>query len=137
MKSNIATGQAGVMRACAELLIRGYHPLVPTVDDGADLYLENGHIIQVKSAHLVKDEGRYSFNFKRWKLEDGRRTQQIGWLDPKVTIVILWGINTDTLWIIPAKEIRGIKQVNIKNAGDDSRPSKYNDYINAWELIVR
>jgi ribosomal protein L13 len=52
LPENLAQGKAGEHSVAAQLLLRGHNPFFPAVDIGADLVIESGIKIQVKTAHL-------------------------------------------------------------------------------------
>jgi len=108
---NHLTGQAGVFRVASELLLRGLHPMLPSVDHGVDLYVEGGARIQVKASNHITTTGRTSFY-----LAHGYRMSKDGTIACAAPIfsklcdfVILWGIARDRFWIVPAMTLDGFK----------------------------
>jgi len=126
-------GQAAVYRVAAELLMRDIHPFFPSVDDGVDLFTEQGHAIQVKAASRSK-ELRYHFNFRHWAKRDGRRVQVPNSIGPKVTHIVLWGVEDDAFWIIPAKFCQTTKHISVPSLHQNGR-SRFNSCVSKWEYL--
>lgn len=119
---------AGEHRVTAELLIRGLNVGVFSVDDGTDLITENNLSIQVKAAR--KNRGCYQFSTKAWQRSKGLTTLRPSALT--VDYLILWAVDEDVFFIIPANIIRGQTGMTLSTSG-----RKYAQYINAWEQIVK
>lgn len=79
LPENLAQGQAGVYTVAAQLLLRGHNPCLPAVDIGADIVLDSGVKVQVKSA-LTREVRSYE---NRWDLLDQYK-QEIDALDGAV-----------------------------------------------------
>jgi hypothetical protein len=115
------TGQAGVFRVAAECLLRGLNPHFPAVDCGADLTVDGGVRLQVKSAHLrynarVYPEGAYWFRFWRGPSVSGRynvrqRPQRV--FTEECDFVVLHGIEQQRYWVVPAHIIDGCALVTV------------------------
>lgn len=108
-------GMAGEWRVAAELALRGINPYFPGVDIGADL-LANGRVrIQVKCAHLTTRQngpsrksypnGAYWFKLWRNAYVTGstlRQKQRPRDFSKDCDVVVLWGIDEDRFWVVPA-----------------------------------
>lgn len=134
MTRNLSIGKAGELRVASELLIRGFEVHLSLVDFGSDLLLSDGTRIQVKTAHNIKNKSinytAYTFTFKKWKPKTGR-SKPHGLKD--VDFIILWGIDNDLFFIVPAEIIRGKYSVRITNYGKNS---KYLIYKDNWDLLI-
>ena len=138
--SNLLVGEAGRLRVASELLRRGHRVLLPCIDDGVDLYTEDGIGIQVKSSSLGGNY--YTFLFRSWKMIRGRKTQKYPHLDKRVDCVVLWGLDDDILWVLPASVVRGMATVRVPSPNRKlvrytTRPTKYRQYVSAWNLIAK
>ena len=124
-------GLAGEFRVMSELLLRGHNPAKSYLEDGADLILENGKRIEIKSAHRYKPKkvklkkGWYFFSFR-----GGNRQKQI---TEDFDFVICWCIDDDLFYIIPSKEINGTA-ITLTNTSINAR-HKYNFCRENWELL--
>lgn len=135
-KSDIPTvmqGQAGVYRVASELLMRKFHVCFPAADGhGVDLVLESGVRIQVKSAHLgtygpSSRQACYQFAFAKTKFASasGKLRKELCSHSDKCDFVVLWGIDTDKFWIVPAALVDHKGYVQIGEA------SRYQDVDNS------
>ena len=129
-------GLAGEFRVMSELLLRGHNPSKSYLEEGADMMLENGLRVEVKSAHrchwssrkgtVILERNNYLFALKG----GGRRKQQkLNDCD----FLILWCIDDDCFLIIPREKIT-VTAIGINNLSDKSR-NKYIIYKNKWELL--
>lgn len=115
------TGQAGVYRVAAECLLRGLNPRFPSVDCGADLEVDGGVRLQVKSAHLrfnarIYPEGAYWFKFWRAPVVSGRcnvRQRPPRVFSEECDFVVLHGIEQLRYWIVPARTLDGCQLVTV------------------------
>ena len=142
-------GKAGEYRVASELMIRNHIVYMPTVDNGADLILGTGQTIQVKCGHRRKATINgcihlfYSFSFVKSssyfrKIKFGGDNK----IEPhklnNVDFAILWGIDDDEFYIVPANKVRGKMAVNI-SADDDRRTiarwNKWLPYRNNWGIL--
>ena len=141
-KDHRKLGVAGELRVASELLLRGFSPSSNFLDEGADLTLENGLRLQVKSSRLTSKPDHYLFNFKSWKAHESRskgvRLQLASDLKG-IDYVILWGVDTDVFYIIPADLVRGKMTINIVIHRCRRRPDAidYTSYVNQWDLLRR
>src|SRR5271166_2276530 len=133
MPQNNLLGEAGKHRVASELLLRGFHVLLPASDEGVDLFTEEGHGIQVKAAHVCK--GNYNFSFRFWTCKAGEKRQVFGRLHPKVTHIILWCVDDDTFLVIPRAAIPNPKHISITKRSLTAGWSKKRKFIGAWELL--
>ena len=135
---NMMTGEAGRYRVAAELLLRGVQVLFPAIDDGIDLATTQGFHIQVKTARK-NQQGHYHFNFKSWRIANGKRIQVRG-LHPDVTHVVLWGVDEDLLWIFPTTQFSK-KKMQICLGGKNGKWTRishpFRSYFNAWHYLCR
>ncbi len=136
---NLLVGEAGVHRVASELLKRGIQVYFPAIDNGIDLFA-NRIALQVKAANRNK-VGRYVFNFKSWRREDGKPRYQKMNLHDDVKFVVLWGLNEDLLWVVPASVLRKSKQVQIGcSLADSYRGAKglrYSKYLDDWHNLCK
>lgn len=122
-------GQAGVLRASSELLLRGVETYFPSVDLGCDLRTLTAGI-QVKSAHLtVQAEGR---NYYFFLLDKGRERKA----ETQPDLHILWGVDEDRFWIVPSPFVAGKKMCATASLRENSRNSKFSQWENAWEPLA-
>lgn len=127
-------GLSAEFRVMSELLIRGHNPAKSYLDNGADLILDNGIRIEVKSAHRNNYRKKnvkppcYLFSFL-----GGSRNKKVM---KDFDYAICWALNDDLFYIIPSKEINGIA-VQITDTSNKYRKdkSKYSKYKNAWKLL--
>ena len=141
---NMLLGQAGIHRVAAELLTRGVSVLVPTVDEGVDLFTGTGAGIQIKASHLTTSTGhgqsRYHFAFRYWSWTAGQKRQSYGRLNSKVTHVVLWGVNDDIFWIIPKPKLHHLASLNIGLHVKRTKVSivqRYEPFQGAWHLLQK
>lgn len=113
LPENLAQGQAGVYSVAAQLLLRGHNPFFPAVDIGADLILDSGVKIQVKSTHLtfktVYKQGAYAFKLAtRAVVNKGAVQKRIARIfSQECDFVVLWGIEQNRFWVVPAATFDG------------------------------
>jgi len=134
-------GLAGELRVMSELLLRGHNPAKSYLEQGADIVLENGLRIEVKSGH------RCHYYYKRWEgnnreerkyylftLQGGARQQPQNLIE--CDFVVLWCIDDDCFFIIPKANIIG-RAVGIYDTSDKSRSNrgKHSQYKNRWDLL--
>lgn len=136
-RDNRFRGQAGEYRVLSELLLRGHHPLIPSVDHGYDILLENGLRLQVKTSTrktILCNKSRSPYEIyqfasfkKRWSGKYDRNTYDF------VDYMVLWGIDDDVFYIIPVEGLSGWNiQVWCKDSEDET---KYGKYKGAWDLL--
>lgn len=149
-----AIGKAGEYRVASELILRGYTPYLPSIDNGVDIYLDNGKCIQVKSGHKhelgkLYKYNRYSFNFNSatlWKHRIKDERNEVVSRNPKryahpligIDVVILWAIEDDEFYIIPADKVRGKGRINFTADHDKRTQVKWNGwlpYLNNWGIL--
>ncbi len=142
MLKNVALGRAGELRVASELLLREYEVFLTLVDSGADLILSNGKRIQVKTSHKVKKPGleeysHYVFTFKSWRQKKGKyEAHQLADID----FVILWAIEDDFFFIIPAELVRGKYSIQLGcHLGYHRKRgwSKYLAFKDNWESLKK
>lgn len=108
--STVAQGQAGVYQVLAELILRGFRPYMPASDMGVDILLEQGIRIQVKttmraSTHHRLREGTLLFSLAQARRVGANNTVRL--VPPRIfsdacDFVVLWAIEPQRFWIIPA-----------------------------------
>lgn len=106
----------------SELMLRGHSPMMPPIDNGADLFLDNGLRIQVKTSHLARTKNphpSYSQGFYRFQMmETGYRSkyQNVArdWTK-RCDFIVLWCINEDRFFILPAMSDRGMIIITAKS----------------------
>lgn len=106
----LLTGQAGVWQVASQLALRGLNPYFPGVDLGCDLLVEGRIRLQVKAASLRKHErvypeGAYHFKFWQAAIVTGSNTiRRRGQRDYSTCVdyVVLWGVDENRFWIVPA-----------------------------------
>ena len=113
------TGKAGEHSVAAQIELRGLNVYFPAVDSGVDLLVENGCRVQVKSAHLrctpsilkIYPEGVYSFHFPKNRhlavSSSAVRTTPRRSLCDICDVVVLWGIEQNRFWVVPASLFAG------------------------------
>lgn len=103
----------------SELMLRGHYPAMPPVDNGADILLENGLRVQVKTSHLNKKKhASYPLGLYRFELmETGYRAKYQNvvrdWTK-RCDYLVLWCINEDRFFIVPATKDRGVILITAK-----------------------
>lgn len=116
---NLLVGQAGVHRVASELQLRGVGVFFPSVDTGVDLILDNGIRVQVKAASIrvrtrssknvdVKFPPAYWFSLG-WSQQGNRHrpVKRPRDFSEEVDYVVLWGIDEDRFWVVPASHLDG------------------------------
>ena len=106
---NRLTGQAGVYRVAAALLLRGFIPHFPSVDCGSDLTVQGGLRVQVKTSRLrfhckAYPQGAYYFKLTH---ACGKRRGQPRTFSTECDFVVLWGVDHDRFWVVPAPMLDG------------------------------
>lgn len=115
---NLALGQAGVHAVAAQLLLHGISPCFPAVDIGADIVTADGIKVQVKSARIRHQKlhgkpmhryGAYWFKLStRIKVRAGFRiTQERRIFSEECDFVVLWGVEDNKFWVVPAALLDG------------------------------
>jgi hypothetical protein len=109
---NLLQGQAGVYQVAAQLCLRGHNVFFPAVDIGADLLVDGGLRVQVKSTHLKYSRAGYKGGSYWFRLGQNTMTKGVrGWKAVNFTdfcdIVVFWGIEQNRFWIAPATAIDG------------------------------
>ena len=124
------TGLAGEFRVMSELLLRGHNPAKSYLEDGADIILQNGTRIEVKSAHLkpITNSPNYGFTF-----QDGhqRPSSKLGRFD----FAICWCIEDDVFFIIPSAVIFKSGKFGFGVSSLRSYSGKYASYKGNWDLL--
>jgi hypothetical protein len=124
-------GLAGEFRVMSELFLRGHNPAKSYLENGADLILENGKRIEIKSAHRANFRKKkpkkpcYLFSFR-----GGHRSKQIM---KDFDFVICWCMDDDLFYIIPSNQINGTT-VTMADTSINAR-HKYNSYRENWKLL--
>lgn len=113
-------GRAGELRIASELILRGYNPMFPEVDNGVDMVLEdNGARIQVKT-FSPRSSSKTTVRFT--SLEN-------------VDFGIVWEAGTTCFWVLPVGAVYSIKRKQ-KAARVVNKPSsKHQRFKNRWDLL--
>jgi len=105
-------GQAGVWRVAAMLALKGLNPQFPGIDNGCDLTVEGLVRLQVKATrlrpHPSYDQPIYMLHLRRPAFARGNNTlvkSSTRCFSDDCDFVVLWGVDEDRFWIIPAKEL--------------------------------
>lgn len=127
-KQFVMTGSAGEHAVAAQLLLRSVVPCFPAVDVGVDLYTTAGCRIQIKSAHLCttpaivrkNTEGVYRFSFPQHYYRNSSNRGPVNHVRIKrrqfeefCDVVVLWGIDQNRFWIVPAKLLNGLQGIDL------------------------
>ena len=131
-KKSSYTGLAGEFRVMSELLLRGHNPAKSYLEDGADLILENGKRIEVKSCHRYisksrqgSKEPRYLFSFRGGNREKQDLT--------KIDFAICWCIDDGLFYIVPIKIVNS-SAIGISNTSINAK-HKYAPYRENWNQL--
>ena len=148
-------GKAGELRVRSELLLRDIHCGVFDQDVGADVFLANGKLIQVKTSlrpiHDKKSYNwKYSFNLRQAKVRNKgnglyeRRYMRRNY-SGVVDYFILWCVQDNVFYIIPEDKIGAKISLTIstpdklrtyKRRGVFKSTSKYEKYKNNWKQLI-
>lgn len=140
-------GKAGEYRVASELMLRDHHVYIPIVDNGIDMILDNGKTIQIKCGHVHErpingcDNSYYSFSFVKSssyfrKLKHGGKIEAHKLVN--VDFVILWGIDDNEFYIIPAEKVRGNLDITITADKDTRTVARWNQWLpyrNNWGIL--
>ena len=130
MKSGMI-GLAGEFRVMSELLLRGHNPAKSYLEDGADLILENGFRIEVKSAHKIKYGRGIAYNFD---LRRGNRKMDLK--HDGFDFIICWCIEESAFYIIPQNILTaGVNITIYETKRHFKSKSRYAPYKEAWNLL--
>ena len=127
-------GKAAELIVRAKLLLLGYTPSSPDVDDGTDVILKNGLRIGVKSALPFYYKG----GSPSWKiaLKSGHDNKKLSKDDVDILICVLFEknkeINSLSFFIIPFNKIKATHTISLYK---NSTTSKYYKFKNAWDLL--
>ncbi len=135
----LRTGLAGEFRVMAKLLLEGFNPAKSYLQDGADLVLDNGLRLEVKTSHRAtippnssKKGRRRTYNFNITD-RHRKRTQECDFF-------ILWCVDDDTLYVIPSDKVSNTCVIRISNtlAPEISGSiSKWAEFREAWSLLKK
>jgi len=135
-------GEAGELRVASEILLRGINVSAPSIDNGIDLIIvDTGKRIQVKTSRSEYSRTRgysypaYLFNVRKKKYVNSKNITLRPKIDPnKIDFVICWAVDHDWFFIIPIKDVN---QTTINIPIDPQKPSKYKQYLEAWDLLKK
>ena len=111
------TGKGGEHIVAGQIMLRGLNVYFPAADQGADLIVENGCRIQVKTSHLrvtasvakAWKDGVYSFHFpkRRYMATAAGETKLRRYhkFSDRCDVVVLYGIEQARYWIVPASDL--------------------------------
>ena len=122
-----ALGIAGELRVMSELMLRGYNPAKSYLDNGIDIFLDNGKKVQVKTS-LRKIDNHRSICY-RLNLQIGGKGNRRVALENKFDFLIGFLPLEDSFYIIPSKELGERTSLNILLNG------KFAQYKNNWEIL--
>lgn len=135
MINNMAIGKAGELRVASELFIRGYEVWLSLIDSGADLIVGENHLkVQVKTAR--RRTGRwgntYTWTFKSWRQKEGHYiTHPLEGID----FAILWAVEDNIFYIIPANFIRGRYSIVLWPNSKRGVWSRYVAFKDNWDSL--
>ncbi len=134
MIPNLLLGRSGEYRVASELLLRGHEVFLASIDSSIDLILGNGNRIQIKTARKTKvntsSHKRYVFSFKSWEQQNGHyKAHDLNETD----FVILWAMDDNVFFIIPANEVRGKFSIQLSLNG--RQWSQYLKFKDNWNLL--
>jgi len=139
-------GQSGAYQVASQLLLRGVNLFFPAVDVGADLITGSGIRIQVKSTYLSSRRssdfkgGAYWFHFVKYGLENGKRTYARRDFAAECDVVILWGIDQNRFWVVPACELTDCQCLVLGavpgRVYPNARSAKILAFENKWDLVA-
>jgi hypothetical protein len=145
-------GKAGELRVRSELLLRNISPAVFDQDSGADIILQNGKKIQVKTALKPVESNsswKYCFWIKRMRVRKKskgvweRKFTDDNYRD-KVNFFIFWLVENNLFYIIPEEKLKDIRQLSITIPNPDKLhkkrtwigfTTKYEQYKENWEQL--
>jgi hypothetical protein len=151
-------GQAGVYTVAAQLILRGYRPMFPAVDLGADIILENGLRLQIKTARLTFPVvgrtphnnylgGAYGFGLRRGDWLSGERRWKVrarkGYAEV-ADFFVLWGIDENRFWVVPTTiknrviwfgRVDHPNNSNNKSYTNKRKLDRIAQYENRWDLL--
>ena len=109
--------------------MKGHNPAKSYLDSGADIVLENGLRLEVKSSYKHKRPKEEVYTFT---LKGGRRykTQDLTGCD----FFIFWCIDDNCFFIVPRAMVIQKCIVGLSSISENSR-GKYIKYKNKWELL--
>jgi len=133
-------GKAGEYRVASELMARGFAVYMPVYDHGTDLMLGSGVHIQVKTGQRISSQKpynhtRYSFNIRSSKDRNHAIPNSLSGVD----FVVLWAMEDNEFYIIPAKQIRGKTNIGFTADTDKRTQVKWNQwlpYLNNWDILT-
>jgi hypothetical protein len=121
---NLQIGEAGVLRVMSEMLIRGYNPYRPAVDDhGVDILVRGGVRVQVKTSQLNEVTKKYvnagartavtkkiyQFGLRResWDQRTRKVKRSARFYSQEVDFLIFVGLDESRFWIVPSFLVDG------------------------------
>lgn len=129
-------GLAGELRVMSELLLRGHNPAKSYLEEGADLVLENGLRVEVKTGHF-RPRGKGTVGMYQFTLKGGgrRRPQNLSACD----YLILWCLEDDCFFIVPTSILiesqRVIGITKLVGGKGKYGAGKYLTYQDRWEQL--
>lgn len=122
--NNSKYGLAGEFRVMSELLLRGHNPAKSYLEEGADIILQNGLRIEVKSSRRRNTYrcSSYAFCFRSGRQKKARLPRET------CDFVICWCIEDNDFYIFPSQ---AIPQTSI----GIGRHKKYIAYKERWDLL--
>lgn len=119
-------GLAGEFRVMAELLLRGHNPAKSYLEYGADIVLENGLRIEVKSARQYDKRFKKTYHFS---IATGHSQKKVD--NSHFDFLVCWCADDDVFYILPQKSVPSSAKFSLSISSD----SKYFPYREAWDLL--
>lgn len=104
-----------------------YNPAKSYLESGADIVIENGYKVEIKSAH--RRQGRRDEYFVQFSSGHARHNVRPTGFD----FLIVWCIDDDVFLVIPMGELPGSKFSFCAN----STKSRFSRFKEAWHLLVK
>lgn len=123
----VVLGVAGELRVMSELMLQGYNPAKSYLDNGVDIFLDNGRKVQVKTS-ITKYNNHRSVCY-RFNLQAGGKGKRRFGLKNKVDFLIAFIPVENCFYIIPAQELGERTTVSIHKKG------KFAKYENNWDIL--
>lgn len=119
-------GRAAEHRVMAELLLRDINIAPVDIDEGIDLItIETGKKLQIKASKSEISTTR-TYSYPVYVFPLSQKTREIA------DFLILWCVDHDWFYIIPKKEMT---KSNVNIPIEPERVSKYQQFLNAWDLL--
>ena len=121
-------GLAGEFRVMSELLLRGHNPAKSYLEYGADIVLENGLRLEVKTGHQYDRLYKNNYHFFT---ATGHGQRVVGHRD--YDFLVCWCFDADVFYIVPQGSIPARKRFTLSI----SPKSRYFPFRGAWNLLEK